>query len=91
MHLGIRRERGRERMAKRVKVTVEGQEFDAIELQFDVRKEDWNEYDLLDGGRIRLKTSVLKILRVLDSNGNPASTPDGEPHYLVRHRVDIVA
>jgi hypothetical protein len=77
-------------MAKVVKVRVGDQEYDAIEQDFEIAREDWNEYKLLDGGVIRLKTTVQKIFRVLDSGGKPVVTPEGDPHVIVRHKTDVV-
>ena len=74
------------------KIQIEnGEELDAIELDFETHKEEWDEYRLLDGGRVRLKTSALKIFRILDPDGNPAYTPDGDPFILVRHSTQIVS
>lgn len=74
-------------MARVTKVQLaNGEECDAIELDFEIR----DEYKLLDGGRVRLKTSVLRMFRVLDANGNPAYTPEGDPFILVRHNTQVV-
>jgi len=78
-------------MAKVVRVKVGNQEYDAIEQQFEIGNEAWNEYRLFDGGVIRVKTSVQKIFRILDANGNPAYTADGDPHVMVRHSTQVVA
>jgi hypothetical protein len=34
------------------------------EEDFTIEKEDWNEYRLLDGGTIKVKTTVQRIFRV---------------------------
>lgn len=79
-------------MARITKVRLEsGEERDALELDFEIQAEQWNEYKLLDGGRVRLKTSAIKILRVLDTEGNPAYTPDGDPLVWVRHNTYIAS
>ena len=79
-------------MARITKVRLEsGEERDALELDFEIQAEQWNEYKLLDGGRVRLKTSAIKILRVLDTEGNPAYTPDGDPLVWVRHSTYIAS
>lgn len=74
-----------------VKVIIGGVEFNAIEQQFEIAKEEWSEYKLFDGGVIRLKTTAQKIFKVVDANGNPAFTPDGDPNVLVRHQTQVVA
>ncbi|MBI2867596.1 MAG: hypothetical protein HYX97_04600 [Chloroflexi bacterium] len=74
-----------------VKIRIGNQEFDAIEQEFEIRSENWNEYHLLDGGKVRLKTTVQKIYRVLDASGKPALTAQGDPHILVRHSTQVVS
>lgn len=79
-------------MAKIVKVKApDGQDYDAIEQTFEIGSENWSEYKLTDGGIIRVKTSVQKVYRLLDADGNPAVTPDGDPSVLVRHSTQVVA
>ena len=78
-------------MAKIIKVKAGEHEFDAIEVQFEIGQENWNEYKLLDGGVVRVKTSVGKIFRVVDSDGKPTVTPEGDPHVIVRHKTEVVA
>ena len=48
------------------------QDFLAVEQQFEIGREDWNEYKLLDGGVVRLKTTVQRIFRVVDEEWQPA-------------------
>lgn len=79
-------------MARTTKVQLpNGEERDALELDFEIGNEQWNEYKLLDGGRIRLKTTALKIFRVLDNDGKPAYASDGEPLMFIRHNTQVVA
>jgi len=73
-----------------IKVRVGNQDYDAIEQQFEIRRENWNEYQLLDGGVVRLKTTAQKIYRILDASGQPAFTAGGDPHALVRHSTQVV-
>ncbi|HEY8768420.1 MAG TPA: hypothetical protein VIP09_14355 [Dehalococcoidia bacterium] len=61
------------------------------EEDFEIVKEDWNEYKLLDGGSVRVKTTIARIFRVLDERGNPAVTDDGDPSVVVRHNVQIIS
>ena len=74
-----------------IKLKVGDQEHEAIEQTFEIYQENWNEYKLADGGRVRLKTTVQKIYRILDSQGNPASDPNGDPQIVVRHSTQVVA
>lgn len=78
-------------MPKVVKVRAGNQEYDAIEQPFDIREENWNEYRLLDGGVVRLKTTAQKIYRIMGPDGQPARTAEGDPHIIVRHSTQIVA
>ena len=39
------------------KVTVAGKEYQVLDMDWEVTAEQWNEYKLLDGGVIRLKTT----------------------------------
>lgn len=71
-------------MASRTTVRLpDGTERNALELDFAVDKEDWNEYCLGDGTKVRLKTSVVRIFQVLDDDGEPSFTAEGEPELLV--------
>ena len=54
---------------------VNGKPTKAIERDFTIREENWSAYDLLDGGLIRLKTTALKILQVVDDEGKPLNGP----------------
>ncbi len=78
-------------MPRIVKVKVDNQEVDAIEQQFEIGREEWNEYKLLDGGVVRLKTTVQRIYRLVDSEGRPAYDEQGDPNVIVRHKSDVVA
>ncbi len=78
-------------MAKVFTVRVGDKDLKAIEQQFEIKREDWNEYTLLDGGKVRVKTTVGRIFRVLDESGKPAVTPQGDPNVIVRHQTQVVA
>lgn len=61
------------------------------ELDFDIVKEDWSEYQLSDGTYMKMKTVVLKVFWVLDDQGNRTYTPDGDPNLLVRNSNQVIA
>ena len=64
----------------------------AIEVSFEIGNEEWNVYNLNDGGRVRLRTSVTKVFRILEDDGKtPARTDDGDPWVQVRSNTLIVA
>ncbi len=70
--------------------TPNGSEVKAQEVDFKLLHEDWSVCTLPDGTMVRLKTTVLKILQVLDDDGKPAKTPDGDPFLIVNHRTDVI-
>jgi len=66
-----------------MKLTVNGKEEEVVELDFEIKREDWNEYILLDGGTCRVRLVVSKIFRVLDENGQPTWNQDGSPNFAI--------
>lgn len=62
-----------------MKVLHQGREVEATEVEFLTRKEDFNEYQLVDGPTIRMKTVVTDIVRI-----EGEKDPDGNPVYQVR-------
>ena len=77
-------------MARR-QISADGQEFDVVEVDFEVAEEQWNRYKLLDGGEVRLKTAPLRMYRVLDASGKPAVDADGDPAIIVNHSTQVIA
>lgn len=69
---------------------VSGKEIEAAEVPFRVVREDWNEYALDGGIRVRVKASVAKIGRQIDAVGNFAVNDYGEPAVLVRYVLEVV-
>lgn len=78
-------------MAKKMKIRVDEKDLDVREAEFEISREEWNEYRLLDGGKVRVKTTVARVFRVLDNEGKPAYTKEGDPYLIVRHKTEIVA
>jgi hypothetical protein len=66
-------------MGARRKITFQGQEVWAEEIDFEVEKEPWNSYILHDGTQLRMKTVVSEVAR-LEGMFNQ----DGDPIYLVK-------
>lgn len=73
------------------KLTIDGNTVWVREMDFETTREEWNEYRLVDGGRIRVKAVVFKIMRVVDENGVPQYQPDGDPAFLIRNQVTVSA
>ena len=69
---------------------VDGKEITAREEPFTVVKEDWNEYILESGVRVRVKASVAKLGRQLDEAGNYTENQFGDPAVLVRYALEVV-
>ncbi len=63
------------------KMPYKEQEVDATEVDFQTRKEDWNEYQLMDGSVIKVKLVVGSIFRIPDEYDN-----EGNPIYIVRSK-----
>ena len=61
-----------------------------IERAFEIDREQWNVYRLLDGGTVRVKTSVQKIYQVVDSEGKPVHDQTGLPVYAASHKSEVV-
>jgi hypothetical protein len=78
-------------MPQAIKINIDGVQYSGQEVDFKVIKEDWNEYELNDGVKVKVKTIAQKIVRVLDAQNKPAFTPDGDPHVLIRHNTQIVS
>ena len=56
------------------KINFQGREVDATEVEFQTRREDWNEYQLMDGSEIKMKLVVSGVFRIdgqYDDEGNP--------------------
>jgi hypothetical protein len=79
-----------ERMAQKRTINVNGQELEVIEIGFEPTKEPWSEYELADGGHVRIKIVVHRILQVLDSDGSPARTPEGDPFLVIQSINQVV-
>jgi hypothetical protein len=69
----------------------DGTELQVRDEEFEIVREEWSEYRLKDGGKVRLRATALMISRVLDSEGKPTYTPDGQPALIVNNTIQIVA
>ena len=78
-------------MSRKTKIRLpDGSERDVLDMDFAIRKEEWNEYSLDDGTTVRLRTFAVRIFRVLDDEGKPAYTAEGEPELFVRHNTTVI-
>ena len=69
---------------------VEGREMEGVELDFDPIREQWNEYELRDGGRFRMRLTVQRVYQLLDDEGKPAKAPDGTRMIIVQTQNQLV-
>ena len=72
------------------KIKLGNQEIDALEVDFDIHREDWDEYKLLDGGTVRIKTTVTRIYKAVDEEGNQRYLEDGSPFMIVTHKLEVI-
>ena len=77
-------------MPRFVKLRLGDAEVNGIEQDFEIGREEWNEYKLLDGGVIRMKTSVQQIFKIVDDDGRPVYNAQGAHQMLIRHKSDVV-
>lgn len=78
-------------MATKRTINVNGQDLEVVDIEFEPAKpEVWNEYALADGGRIRIKLSVNRVLQVLDSDGKHARTAEGDRFLVVQSNNQLV-
>ena len=64
---------------KAVTVKFEGKDCTGVEVDVEESTERWSSVRLADGSRIRLKASVLTVVRLDDRFDN-----DGNPVYMVK-------
>jgi hypothetical protein len=57
---------------------INGVQMPVRDLDFEIIKEPWLEYELADGGRVRVRAIVTGIIQVLEPDGSPAHLPDGQ-------------
>lgn len=61
------------------------------ELNFEIIKEDWNEYQLESGVYVKLKAIAQRFFWVLDDSGSRAYSMEGDPQILVVSNNQVVA
>lgn len=78
-------------MATRTTIRVEGEERDALELDFDAVEEGWNIYEAERGITAKVKLVVMRLFAVLDENGEIEYTDSGEPFVVARYQHNTSA
>jgi len=69
----------------------DGSEVQVRDEDFEIVREEWSEYRLKDGGKVRIRATALAISRILDAEGKPTYGPDGQPALIVSNQVQVVA
>ena len=70
----------------------DGSKVKMVEVKWEaLNNEPWSEYKLEDGTFVRIKNVVIKAFRILDEDGKPAFSPDGEPQVVLRSTRVLVA
>jgi len=62
-----------------------------VDVDFETDDEGWVSYRLSDGNALRLKHTLLRVVRITDEQGNPQFRPDGQPHYMITETGHLVA
>ena len=68
------------------KITYQGREVDAIEVNFKVNREDWNEYQLADGTELRMRLVVGEVYYLPGTYDR-----EGKPVYFVKSQNLVIS
>ena len=68
----------------------DGQTVKGIELDFQIRQEEWNEYALVDGGTLRVKITLLQAFQEVGDDGQATLLSDGTPVIRVKSVNHVV-
>lgn len=70
-------------MSKTVK--WQGKEVQGTEVTFDIIKEDWRVYDLADGTVLRIKDTLMSVMRLA-----PEFVPENEEIFYITQNATVV-
>ena len=73
-----------------MELEIQGKKVPVREVDFEIEKEEWNSYKLVDGGIVRIKTTVLRIFQILDELGNPKFDVNNIPLISVQSKNEVV-
>ena len=54
-----------------------------VEVEFETVKEDWNEYALADGTKLRVKNVLTRVFMQVDEHGAVIYNEHGEPNVII--------
>jgi hypothetical protein len=69
----------------------DGRTLPVVEVDFEVVREEWNEYTLSDGTKLRVKNVVTRIIVQVDENGEVVYNENGEPNVVINGKNNLVA
>jgi len=61
-----------------MKLTYQGKQVEAEEVEVLTETERWNEYQLADGSVLSVKLVLIKVMKALDEK-----SPDGQALYMI--------
>jgi hypothetical protein len=68
-----------------------GKKLRGFEVDFELDKENWSDYHLLDGTKVRVKHTLVKIYRLVDENDEPLFDKNGDPEVYINGAIIVVA
>lgn len=71
--------------------TPDGKSYEVQTVDFSTVREEWNEYRLEDGTRVRFKAVVQRIAVAVDDEGNRQRMEDGQVIVAVASHNLVVA
>ena len=77
-------------MAEIREIEIDGVKHRAVELPYEIDREDWAEYKFADGDRARVKTTVIRMFQVIDGDNKPVRRPNGDRAIIVEHETTAV-
>jgi hypothetical protein len=79
-------------MSKVIEMMVDGVPRNVIEVPFTIVTEPWAEYEMMDGGRLRVRHILQRVFVVVDDTGHFEIDAQGDPIVVVRSTpVSVVA
>jgi hypothetical protein len=60
-----------------------------VEVDFEAARETSNSYTLADGTELRVRTLLTRVMKVVDTLGNPRTDESGNPIYYVNTGIEI--
>lgn len=78
-------------MSESRKIAIGDKQFDGRDEPFETVREEWNEYKLADGRRVRAKLVIQRITQALDENGNVLCNEEGDPIIVAKHAIHILS